>query len=78
MCTNLHTCITVQYILSLCCVAGGVPLHVMEIVSLPPEGTPERQRAYQVNHTTHITQACVQHPLKYSCTVEPSIKGHSN
>ena len=78
MCTNLHTCITVQYILSLCCVAGGVPLHVMEIVSLPPEGTPERQRAYQVHHTTHITQACVQHPLKYSCTVEPSIKGHFN
>ena len=30
-------------------VAGGVPLHVMEIVSLPPDGTPERQQAFQVH-----------------------------
>ena len=32
-------------------VAGGVPLHVMEIVSLPPDGTPERQQAFQVSFT---------------------------
>jgi hypothetical protein len=26
----------------------GVPLHVMEIVSLPPDGTPERQQAFKM------------------------------
>lgn len=27
---------------------GGVPLHIMEVVNCPAEGTPERNQAFQV------------------------------